>query len=276
LFQSFPLGDKSSVNLRGEYHVENVTTYENILTRQEQDQTEGMEVDEVEGNIDPQSEGHSQTLQQPDEDRGVVKQPEVPVKTLKSDPSSAQEPEAVPNMDTLYHMFWSLQDSFSTPTRLFDTSHFQSFKGGLEATMRKFKAVHQELQDRGTIKVPDESKRGLKRKRNSSEDEQSSSFNPKYLTSRDLFDLEVCFEMHSVGYRFDWKQMSDLAFRRHILVQALVLIDFLLSLTPKAKKKLDHTTNKSVLYNYTISDDDVRKLLPYALQSGMRTKYTRI
>ena len=177
--------------------MENVTTYEKILTRQEQDQTEGMEINEVEGKKEPQLEGHSQTLQQPDEDHEVVQQPEGPVKTLKSDPSSAQEPEAVLDMDTLYPMFWSLQDSFSNPTRLFDDSHFQSFKGGLEATMRKFKAVHKELQDRGATQPPDESKRGLKRKRNSSEDELSSSFNPKYLTSRDLFDLEVRFDMQS-------------------------------------------------------------------------------
>ena len=52
--------------------------------------------------------------------------------------------------------------------------------------------------------------------------------------------------------------MSDLAFRRHILVQALILIDFILSLTPKAKRKFANTTNKSVLYSYTVSDDDVR------------------
>lgn len=64
--------------------------------------------------------------------------------------------------------------------------------------------------------------------------------------------------------------MSDLAFRRHILVQALIVIDFLLSLTPKAKRKIDHTTNKSVLYNYTISDDDVHKSLYYLLQSGVK------
>ena len=56
-------------------------------------------------------------------------------------------------------------------------------------------------------------------------------------------------------------QMSDLAFRRHILVQALILIDFLLSLTPKSKRKLDHTTNKSVLYQYTISEDNVMAAL---------------
>lgn len=63
--------------------------------------------------------------------------------------------------------------------------------------------------------------------------------------------------------------MSDLAFRRHILVQALIVIDFLLSLTPKAKKKIDHTTNKSVLYNYTVSDDDVHKFFYKLLQFGI-------
>ena len=52
--------------------------------------------------------------------------------------------------------------------------------------------------------------------------------------------------------------MSDLAFRRHITVQALILVDFILSLTTKAKRKLANTTNKSVLYSYTVSDDDVR------------------
>ena len=30
LFQSFPLGDKSAVNLRGEYHVENTTVYDDV------------------------------------------------------------------------------------------------------------------------------------------------------------------------------------------------------------------------------------------------------
>ena len=56
----------------------------------------------------------------------------------------------------------------------------------------------------------------------------------------------------------DLTQVSDLAFRRHILVQALIIVDFLLSLTPKAKSKLDSMTNKSVLYSYNISEEDVR------------------
>lgn len=51
--------------------------------------------------------------------------------------------------------------------------------------------------------------------------------------------------------------MNDIAFRRHILVQALIVLDFVLSLTPKAKAKLADLTNKSVLYSYVLSEDDV-------------------
>lgn len=167
------------------------------------------------------------------------------------------------DMDTLYPIFWSLQENFSTPTRLFEEKNLQLLKDGLESTMRKFREVHQELSARGTSKLPDEGKRGVKRRRNGQEDELSASFNPKYLTSRDLFDLEI----------------SDLAFRRHILVQALILVDFLLSLTQKAKKKLENTSNKSVLYGYTLSEENakwatnMRNEIAMYLQQGPEGKF---
>ena len=44
-------------------------------------------------------------------------------------------------------------------------------------------------------------------------------------------------------------------------MQALILIDFLLSLTPKAKKKFVGKGNKAVLYSYVLSDEDVRKTI---------------
>ena len=55
------------------------------------------------------------------------------------------------------------------------------------------------------------------------------------------------------------RQISDLAFRRHILVQALILLEFLLSLTAKAKGRLAELTlqNKSVLYQFTLGEEDV-------------------
>lgn len=58
--------------------------------------------------------------------------------------------------------------------------------------------------------------------------------------------------------------MSDLAFQRHILVQGLILIDFLLSLTERAKKRWaeiektnSKSSNKALLYAYTLNDENV-------------------
>jgi THO complex subunit 1 len=56
-------------------------------------------------------------------------------------------------------------------------------------------------------------------------------------------------------------QLSDISFRRNVLVQALIALDFLLSLSPKAKEKLSTigTQNKSVIYaDQVLSDDDTK------------------
>lgn len=112
-------------------------------------------------------------------------------KSVKFDTKAENLLGAVPDLDSLYPLFWALQDSFSNPTNLFDSSKFQTFKLGLESTLHKFKDVHNDLEARGVTRASDEAKRGTKRKRGGSTDELSGSFNPKYLTSRDLFELEV-------------------------------------------------------------------------------------
>ena len=272
LFQSFPLGDRSSVNLRGEYHVENVTIYEELPPKYEAALEDEMDIDKENG-IKEIEDGTTRAGQKPateQEDQNGALQ-----KKVKFDAQEEKPRESAPDMDTLYPVFWSLQGNFSTPTRLFEESDLQSFRSGLEATMHKFREVHQELQARGTSKIPDENKRGLKRKRVGQEDELSSSFNPKYLTSRDLFDLEVrIIDLASEVPSIDNHKISDLAFRRHILVQALILLDFLLSLTPKAKKKLEHTSNKSVLYSYTLNEENVCHIIPLLI-GFMMTNYNR-
>ena len=229
LFQSFPLGDKSSVNLRGEFHVENMTTYD-LAPKKSEDAIRPMDLDakigvsEISNAASPAVSGAGAT-----EDQNPVKP------SLSSNGPSDAGNE--PDLDTLYPLFWSLQSYFSAPTRLFDSQNLSSFKEGIAATMTCFQKV-------GVNAAPsrrhDDIKRGTKRKRSESGNEVASTFNPKYLTNRDLFDLEV----------------HDIAFRRHVLVQALILLDFLLSLTPTAKAKLADLTNKSVLYGFTLTDED--------------------
>ncbi|CAF9934405.1 hypothetical protein IMSHALPRED_009699 [Imshaugia aleurites] len=262
LFQSFPLGDRSSVNLRGEYHVENVTVYENLPPKAELKLEDDMEVDQKDEKAEPEHDGarNEAALAQAN---SALENPENAPKAVKFDADDEKAQEQPEDMDMLYPIFWSLQENFSTPTRLFDAANLETFQKGLSSTLVKFKGVQQDLQARGTSKLHDDGKRGVKRKRNGQEDELSSSFNPKYLTSRDLFGLEI----------------SDLAFRRHVLVQALILIDFLLSLTTKAKRKLEHTSNKSVLYTYTLSEDNakwatsIRSEIATYLQQGPEGKF---
>ena len=238
LFQTFPLGDKSSVNLRGEFHVENTTKFE-VSESESRQNGEKMDVDAEPAKVE--SETPKAGTPQPASKSGSKA---VPIK-----PPPKKEEEALLSNSDLYPIFWRLQQDFSEPTRLFAPAHFQKFKKGLAYTVTKFKKTPTVVQ---TLAAED-TKRGTKRKLDeddmngspgSSSDHFADQYNPKYLTSRDLFDLEL----------------SDQSFQRHVMVQSLILIDFLLSLTERAKKRLAtlETPNKSMLYNYTLSEEDGR------------------
>jgi THO complex subunit 1 len=177
MFQSFPLGDRSSVNLRGEYHTENVTSFD-ALSPKELDH-EQMEVDsEAPAKSNPTTDG---TAERPNEEsqsgaKGVTfSKPDTPL--------SASE---------LYPIFWSLQDTFNQPRKLFEAANFTGFKAKLESTMAMFKSVQNDMSGR-PVKAAEDGKRGTKRKRSQVDDDLANAFNPKYLTSRDLFELEVCY-----------------------------------------------------------------------------------
>ncbi|KAL4758465.1 THO complex subunit THO1/HPR1 [Aspergillus foveolatus] len=260
LFQSFPLGDKSAVNLRGEYHTENVTTFDTIAN-DAISEADDMDVDMpdvkatnsvAETQKQPLAEGDAKSAEQ-----DVTKIPKVTVSQ-----SSDQTGERSLSIDTLYPIFWGLQAYFSSPTKIFDAQHFATFKSGLEATLNAFRTVNTELETSNS-KTQEELRKSTKRKRTADGPEIASSFNPKYLTSRELFDLEV----------------NDTAFRRHVLVQALILLDFMLSLTSKSKAKLADLTNKSVLYGFVLNDEDaqwavkMRKSIEGYLQEGAGGKF---
>ncbi|KKY17487.1 putative nuclear matrix protein [Phaeomoniella chlamydospora] len=219
LFQSFPLGDKSSVNLRGEFHTENVTAFDEHPRQSGPVGAMEVDVSNVETDKDKQ---------------------EIKSEKDANDNSSTGHAASDVDLDKLYPIFWRLQSSFSAPTRLFDSTNLQVFKNGLQATLDSFRKIPVSVGS--SIKHGEEASIGQKRKRSPGQAEFASMFNPKYLTSRDLFELEI----------------HDIAFRRHVLVQALIILEFLLSLTPSAKQKLVNLTNKSVLYSFTLPDDEAK------------------
>ena len=168
LFQSFPLGDRSSVNLRGEFHIENVTIYEDTSI----ESGSGMDVD-----------AQVEESKKPEESSQPTPKGASETKDSKNKPLDAEE---------LYPHFWSLQESFSQPMNLFDKKNFSKFKDSLGATMKLFTSHPVEGSTAAVAKQSDESKMILKRKRNDEAADLAEAFNPKYLTSKDLFQLEVC------------------------------------------------------------------------------------
>lgn len=236
MFQSFPLGDKSSVNLRGEYHVENITTYDEkpaaaVLGSE-------MDIDTDPEAAAPKQEA-TESTSQVTEGNGDTES--------KSIAFTSNNTAATITVDELYPIFWSLQRYFSQPKELFDHANFEKFRTGFDATIALFRTIPMEQQSKGANKSADELKT-QKRKREDDDDEFAHTFNPKYLTSRDLFELEV----------------KDLTFRRNILIQALIIMDFLLSLSAKAKEKLAEIEkpNISVMYkDQVLNDDDLKWVL---------------
>ncbi|KAJ6262817.1 hypothetical protein Dda_1374 [Drechslerella dactyloides] len=221
LTKSFPLSERSGVNLRGEFHVDNKTTFDN----------------EEESNQHALPAGGVRKEQEPD-------QPGSHTPTASGDAMDMALSDASLAADAglrLYTTLWSTQHDFAEPTRLFQKPNLDSFKTSLEAVIKAFKASIDE-HGHNLPSAALEIKRGIKRKRDG-DDRQAelNNYNPKYLTSRELFDLEV----------------RDLVFRRHILVQFLIVIEFLLSLSLKYKKYLEaEAKNRSVLFPYTLADED--------------------
>lgn len=188
LFQSFPLGDKSAVNLRGEYHTENVTTFDEITKPATEEKK-----DEEDVEMSDQKEPEEQPAEKdPQQSSGEQDSPKTPKVVVSNNTENNKNAEKKVDMDTLYPMFWGLQAYFSSPTRMFDPQHFASFKEGLESTLFAFKNINTDLENPTTSRSAEELRKSMKRKRTSDDPEIASSFNPKYLTSRDLFDLEVC------------------------------------------------------------------------------------
>lgn len=199
LSKSFILGERSGVNLRGEFNVENITTFDQLPPSITND--EKMDIDQEDTAIAAAKDEAADITLMEGESKPSVDDITKAGKTVSFETPTIQEPKQdqdVLSADSLYPVFWSLQNFFSNPTRLFVKESFETFKAGLAATMTKFKAADEEQMRQGAAaRIADEARgRGInsgvvgeKRKR----DELGSHFNPKYLTSRELFELEVGF-----------------------------------------------------------------------------------
>lgn len=185
------------MNLRGLFHVENVTIYDELDSIKAQ---RGMNID---ASNSENSAPRSSILAEPLQNQAVVEHAqhmeisqsstvnskEIPILHSPAKGTSSESQDSM-DMDILYPVFWSLQHDFSAPTRLFVKENFSAFQKGLEFTLSTFQKVKQDSNHRNRA-VTESSRRVHKRKRSIGDDQTFHNFNPKYLTSRDLFELEV-------------------------------------------------------------------------------------
>jgi THO complex subunit 1 len=144
-------------------------------------------------------------------------------------------------LNNLYKTFWSLQSFFSDPVQLTASPEkLAEFKNSVNEVLPEMKK--REAAAGSNKRERDNEQRLLEMEASDNDDE--GYFVPKWLTRRDLFD----------------KQLKDVTFRRSALTQISIIIDFLLGLTEKAKKRWTSAevaaNNKSVMFNFTLSAAD--------------------
>ncbi|KAF8347064.1 THO complex subunit 1 transcription elongation factor-domain-containing protein [Amanita rubescens] len=155
----FPLGERSGVNLRGEYG----PTWEGVV-----DLTKGEKKEE-------------------NEKRGLAEE-----KTKSDDESNKMQVDSSSSKEEFYQTFWSLQLPFSKPTIFVKKDALSEFREAVDKVLPVIKeATAKERAMMGSRAGPSSST--LKRKREPEVEETSSGdyFFAKFLTSPDLLDLEI-------------------------------------------------------------------------------------
>ncbi|TDL19394.1 hypothetical protein BD410DRAFT_774040 [Rickenella mellea] len=235
----FPLGERSGVNLRGEYgpQWEGVTYKRDVKELKAKE--EQMEVDGT--------QEKSQDAMQVDDPSAETKSGDAPAekKEGKSPPTkpAADKTEEEKRQDFFY-TFWSLQLPFSRPPLFSQASTLPSFKSAVNAVMPVIKeATVKERAMMGSKAVVGT----LKRKREEpatlpSDDASRNYFFAKFLTSPELLELEL----------------SDTVFRRQFLFQLLILLNHLLQFTKSAKAKWTTNRNRSLQMDFTLEPADAK------------------
>ncbi|GAA5841406.1 hypothetical protein JCM5353_007122 [Sporobolomyces roseus] len=261
----YPLGEKSGVNLRGNFNIGKGTVWEEeiVVEKKEDENVEG-QGEEKEG----------------DEKKEKVDKMEVE-EGEEEEASSKENPEAS-SSSSFYPTFWSLQKFFNNPHLLFSapattpisasssrgspTTPLSTLHSSLLTVLTAFSSETKKEKDlsgsSSTSKELDPNGRTMKGKEVEiaesmivgEKDEMDKTtesleqyFFPKFLTSRNLLSLEL----------------SDPTFRLQLLLQTLILTQYLLSLTPSARNRaqLLPLTNASAFPNYVLSGEEEKKVL---------------
>jgi len=188
----FPLKEKSGLNLVSQFNIENKTIY-NAKSEFSPVAAATAALKKEEGELDGSAtDAESSTTMETTE------------ASTTSAAGSAAKPEEPIIDHVLYKKFWSLQDFFNKPTKLYDKANWKTFHSHLNAVIKVFESY--KLDD---VKVMN--KGATSSSSSSSLSAADDVIFAKYLTNEKLLDL----------------QLNDSTVRRNILLQLLIVFQYL-------------------------------------------------
>ncbi|RPD64553.1 hypothetical protein L227DRAFT_649768 [Lentinus tigrinus ALCF2SS1-6] len=218
LSRVFPLGERSGVNLRGEYG----PVWDGPVAKEKDEDT-------VSG-AEKQEEGNKMDVDE--------------VKVEDAVDAAAEKKRK--EKEEFYYTFWSLQLPLSRPPLFAEPQTFTEFKDAVAKVLPIIKeATAKDRALMGSKSNHASSSGPLKRKREPGATESSAKseyYFAKYLTSPELLDLEI----------------SDTHFRRQFLFQLLILLHHLLTFTKTAKATWSSPRNRSLQIDFTLEAADAQ------------------
>ncbi|MPC20912.1 THO complex subunit 1 [Portunus trituberculatus] len=210
LARFFPFSERSGLNLVSEFNLENVTTFTNVEASEMEEEDDGI-VQLMNGEGIVQESGRVCLC---------AVSPRSSVGACDVIESKEDKGGTAPRLDyTLYTKFWSLQDFFRNPGQCFQKAPWKVFTlycGDVLEAFRSFKLDHLHSSSGAGARLsrslsgpaPDqEGSNSL------TSQHQVDEYFAKYLTNQKLLDL----------------QFSDTNFRRYVLLQVLILTQYLTS-----------------------------------------------
>ncbi|WFD35452.1 hypothetical protein MCUN1_002306 [Malassezia cuniculi] len=254
LSTTFSIGERSGVNLRGDFNTDNICPIQSTEVPEAMDEDQPEETNshdaqakagEHEEAAETESVRHTDDAStdaatDADADAKATTQQRRPRKRFHAD--TVQDPH-------FYVLFWSLQRYFAEPALVFsadgpgkpavdalDVSD-PAVSGTPElATFRRL--VRCTLEVFSKFALPTKKRAALRDEPKSVRD----SFYPKFLSGRALLD----FELH------------DSDFRRHVLLQFLIIFQYLLSFSETSRERSREWKNQLMLAQHSITSNDER------------------
>ena len=203
LAKFFPFSERSGLNIISEFNLDNTTVFSSNVTGIYGAKEDG-EISSIKEKMDVDNESESKRIK-------------------------IEEDEKDLNIDyALYSKFWQLQDFFRNPIQCYEKSKWLLFSKHAKDVFAIFKSFKldsisgKKKYQRGTssvmenVSIDSKNRNGFSASTDESQckpEQQSQDYFAKYLTNQNLLQL----------------QLSDSNFRRYILVQFLILFQYLQS-----------------------------------------------